>query len=344
MERLLSILMLLTCCHATVAQPTTAPAEQVQLFADDTLQFTVPAGWRLVKISNDSRWVEMKSDDTAGTLVLNTTPQTASLTQNPETRITIGEQVVKQMHEELVAAEFEIVDRPRMKRDDAFFLRVEDRYRGPAVGAKVVSRLHVYRMMGIHLLMVIATAYEESPESVAAVHKAGGQLLYSVKANKVTRNKGIPTGNKPSLFRQAKVKLSPAKGWLEDKTDTADGTIVVYRPPIGSAIVSVRVVPITRQDGNGKTLATPVAHEELAAMAVADAQANKVEVMEDAAFLSKSKQLHSGVRPAVRVENRVRTVGNVLLSVTSSSVEVKGDEVGAWADELAKSAEVFSPK
>ncbi|HEV7302191.1 MAG TPA: hypothetical protein VGN72_22830 [Tepidisphaeraceae bacterium] len=339
------ILVLLFCSPVVTAQPSTAPASDEHLFADDTLQFTVPEGWRLSKISNDSLWAEMKRDDGGGTLVLNTTLQTASLTQNPDTRIKIGEQIVKQMHDQLVAQGLEIVDRPRMKRDDAFFLRVEDRYRATATdGGKVVSRLHVYRAMGIHFLMVVATSFDESPNTIAAIHKAGEQLLYSVKPNKVTRNRGVPTGNKPALFRQAKVKLSPAKGWLEDKSDTAVGTIATYRQPIGGAVVTVRVVPMADQTDARDVVAARIAREDLAAMIVTDTQAGPVEAVTDDAFMSKSRQTHTGVRPAVRVENRVRSVGNVLLSVTSSSVEVKADAVGTWADDLAKSAEVFATR
>jgi hypothetical protein len=339
MRATLLLILFLGLASSARAEPATAPSADEVSFADDTLKFTVPAGWRVTQITEDARWIFLKNADDSGQIVLNTTPQTRSLTQNADTKMQVGEKLVELMRQQLEAEKYDIIDAPRVKRDDAFFLRIEDRYR--QADGRAASRLHVYRVLGIHFLMAVSTSFDEAPDKVAAIWETGQKAIYSIKASKVVRNRGIPTGNKPGIFGKAGVTLSPAKGWLEERTDVADGLITTYRQPIGQAIVKVRAVSMAVQNADAKAVAERVGKEDLAAMTVEGGTAGAVEATPDGKYLSKSQQKHARLGPTIRVENRVIAVGNVLLSITSSSTDLKAAEVSAWVDELATTAAPF---
>lgn len=340
MRTVLLFLLLLCPLSSTRAQPTTAPATTEVPFADDTLKLTVPAGWRVMKISEDSRWIELKNDDGTGVLVVNTTPQTSSLAEQADAKMLVGQKVVASMRQQLEAEKYDVIDPPTVKRDDAFFLRIEDRYR--QADGRPASRLHVYRVLGIHFLMVAATSFDDAPEKVTGVWQAGEKAIYAIKPNKVTRNRGIPTGQKPTIFGKAGVTLAPAKGWLEERSDAANGVITTYRQPIGEATVTVRAVPLATAGADTKAAAVRIGQEDLTAVTVEGSTAGEVEALAaDGPFLSRSQQKHARLGPTIRVENRVVAVGDTLLSITSSSTEVKAPEVSRWADELAAGATPF---
>ncbi len=349
MLRLIILTSLLLCVSSVpvIAQTkpgaTTSPVVPVeQLFADDTLKFAVPAGWRVTKVSEDTRWVELTEITGGGLMVVNTTPQTGSLGQNPDAKQKIGELIVKNLRELLERGKLTMVDPPRMKRDEAFFLRIEDRYR--TEDAKTATRLHVYRVYGIHLLMVAATSFDESAEYQAQTYVAGEKLVYAIKANKIVRPTGIPTQGKPSPFRKAKVRLTPAKGWVEEKSDKDDGIIATYREPVGSGIVIVRVLSMAIQKDPRDAVVARLSADDLASLAPPDAKPEPVQDIASGPFAKKAQQKHDRLGPTLRVENRVMIVGEMLLSVTSASNELKAEPVSKFADDLATTAEVFTPR
>jgi hypothetical protein len=337
----LFVLMLGSAITPVRAQPATVPTAEEVRFADDSLKFTVPAGWRVTTIGEDSRWVGLSNGDDTAVLVLNTTPQTRSITQQPDSARLIGQQIVEQMRQQLAAEKYDVIDAPTVKRDDAFFLRIEDRYR--QADGRAASRLHVYRVLGIHFLMVAATSFDEDPKKIADVWRIGEKAILSIKPNPVTRNRGVPTGQKPAIFGKAGITLTPAKGWLEERTDATDGVITTYRQPIGEATVTVRALPLALAGGDvNAAAAARIGKEDLAAVKVDDATAGEIETTAPGGkFLSRSQQKHDRLGPTLRVENRVVAVGNALLSITSVSTELKAPEVSAWADQLADTAEPF---
>jgi hypothetical protein len=335
--------------------PTTSAARPVeQLFADDTLSVPVPPGWRVSTIGEDTRMVVFALDAphaSGAVMAITTTPQTASLTQHPEVRLQIGNGIIGLMKKELAAKNLESVDPPRIKRDDGFYLRIEDSYRSDG---KVARRLNVYRVIGIHLVMATITSYAQEDAGVAADFKLAEQTLSKVKPNKLARVRGVPTGQKPGLFRQAKVKLTPTKGWLEERTDKPEGIIATFRQQVGGSVVTVRAIPMDAQKENRASVIARVATEDITAatQAVVDAAPPGATVTPgeitttpaDGTFELRAVQKTIRAGLTFRVETRVRMVGNVVLSITNSSTELRAtDGVTTWADDLARTAEPFGP-
>lgn len=323
--------------------PATAPVVQgeEQLFLDDTMKFNVPPGWTVTAVSEDTRTVLLLNEAKDAVLKIVVDPQTASMTQNADTKRLMGEAIVKGLRDRLEAEKTEMIEPPKLKRDEAFFIRIEDKYRDHD---RVADRLHVFRVLGINLLRVVAVDLSGNPEQTAAVHTLGEQLVYQIRTNKLPRPTGVPTGQKPSLFRKAKVKLTPAKGWLEEKKDADGGVIATYREPLPAGVVTVRVLSMAAQQRPRDEVVAKMSRDDLASMPVPDATQGEVESATDGRFASKSMQKYTRKGLTFRVENRVMIVGEMLLSVTSSSTELKSVEVGKFADELAATAEVFTPR
>lgn len=362
MSKLPAILLtcLLVCTPDAIAQSKPAPATKPtdvtapveQLFSNDTLGITVPAGWRVARVGDDTNSLvfALEKPHAAGAVMaVNTTPQTSSLTQTAEIKFKIGKGVVELMTKELAAKNIESVDAPAVKHDDGFFLRVEDSYKSDG---KVAHRLHVYRVIGIHLLMATVTSFAPDDAGVNADWKVAERAINSVKPNKIPRVFGVPTGQKPGLFRLAKVKLAPAKGWLEERADKADGVISTFRQQVGGNVVTVRVTPMDAQKESRAAVVARVVAEDVASAtkALVDAtrpgttvEAGDVETTAgDGAIDLRAVQKPVRTGLAFRVETRAKMVGNVVLTVTSSSTEKRAvDGVAQWADDLATTAEPF---
>src|SRR5690606_29546862 len=122
----------------------------------------------------------------------------------------IAKKMLELRRQQMEANKVEMIDPPHLVHDDGFFIRMEDRYRQ---GEQIADRVHVYRAMGFHLLMVASISVSESADEVASVHTTGDRLLYQIEPSKIPPHAGIPTG-KVMLFRKAQVKLSPEKGWV----------------------------------------------------------------------------------------------------------------------------------
>jgi hypothetical protein len=347
MRYALAILVFLTFGPPTLrgadASPTTsttraAPAEQ--LFFGDALKFPIPDGWQVNWISQDTKTIKLVSDDEKGVILVNTTPQTASLTQNPETRDAIAKKMLELRRQQMEANKVDMIDPPHLKHDDGFFIRMEDRYRQ---GEQVADRVHVYRVMGFNLLMVASISVSDSADEVAKVHKIGDKLLYQIEPSKIPPRAGIPTG-KAMLFRKAQVKLTPAKGWVSEKEDAAQGVIARFYERIGPGVIQVRVEAAGLPGKPQEQWAQRVASEDLKTMAVPDAKAAAAEPVSGGRFRSKSQQKYDQLGLTWRVENRVVVIGDRLLSITNRSTEFKAGPISQYADDLANSAEVFAPR
>jgi hypothetical protein len=342
---ILAVALSLGAAMATTAGAQTASATKPaadkpieQTFMDDTLKFPVPDGWRVLDQSDDTTSVLMKNAEHDGVLVIKTSPQTASLTQNDLVRQKLSEAIVQQANAMLERRkDVEIIDKLKLKRDEGFFIRMEGKFRE---GGKLVEQVYVYRAMGIHLMYVQASAWGTSPEKTADIWKTAELLVHKITANKVARRPGVPTGNKPSIFRKAKVQWTAPKGWVEEKKDADEGVIATYRQPmVGSGVVTVRIVPVIGKPA--PDLADRIAKESLTSAAFEGMTPKEIETVGGSGFESKLRQKYEGVEPTKRVETRVKIVGEVVVSVTSSGNDFKSDIIGAWADELTKSIQPF---
>ncbi len=335
------------------SEATTAPAKPVeQLFSDDTLSFTVPPGWRVSHINETTNAITLAMEEPhaeGGVLTISTAPQTASLTQNPDTKAQLGKAIVDMMTNSLVTQGIESIDPPKVKHDTGFFLRIEDIYKSDG---KVVNRLNIYRVLGIHLLNASVTSFSDDKAETARLFKLAEMTLARVRPNKLPRVSGVPTGQKPGLFRLAKVKLTTTKGWLETRTDRIDGTISTFRQQVGGSFVTVRVEPMEAQAQDRDVVLERVAKEELAGVTqsvtdTADTGAKieegEVTITRDANGLSlrlTQKTVRTGL--TFLAETRARVLGTQVLAVTSLATELRAiDEVTAWADELFTTAEPF---
>jgi len=351
---LATLVPLLALAAAPATKPSAAEKPTIE-FADGGVAMPVPDGWDVQLLSDDALGAMLVAragtfGPTGAGLTVGLSPQQHSMTDNPKIADAIGKSILDQLRRMVEAQGLEVLTAPHLERDPEWFIRIRDVTRDPTSG-KVADRLHVYRPVGVYLVMVAVTAYDPpTPDDAKAVHKVGETALYQIRPAKAQRNAGVATKGQPTALGKAKLKLAPPKGWMEVRTDADDGTVVTYRKPLGSTVVAVRVAALDKQPDAKDAAAERIAREELAKYIPSGTEpAGEPEVVQGGAFVVKLKQAAKRFSQRHRVETRVATVGDPaagmrLVAVTNASTELSADEASKFADELAGTAELFKPR
>lgn len=157
--------------------------------ADGEIRYTTPAGWAEVPLKDaDGKSAVYNGLEGSADVTIRTTPQKQPIPDTPAVAQQLGRQVLKSIQESLKTTNAEILDEPRLERDPRFFVRIRDRIRSQNV---IQDRLHLYRVMGYHFVMVIANVRDQTPEQVEAAYQVAADLLEGAVVGK--RGGKLPT-------------------------------------------------------------------------------------------------------------------------------------------------------
>lgn len=341
--KLAFILLMLATPWVAIAQTPRAPAttqagvqDQEERIAHGSIRVPVPPDWEVLARREDSLGIQLNSTDPPATLIIKATPQKFSLTNDPTMRHQMSQAIVKDLKQKLADERVEVLNWPRVVKDDEFFIRIHDRHR---TGGKIADRTHFFRALGVYLIMVTCITYDGTDAQISNVNELAGKLIWQIRTAKVAKPPGVPTTGKPSLFQKAGMKLVPPEGWVEDKTDRAEGVVAVYRRPVGPGKIHVRVVSMVGRSERTEVLVRQLLEDELSAHAIPGAVSLTKPVSVPTNMLGKSRLTLTLKHVDYRVEARVARFGEKLVCVTAVSGAKQAQELESTADGLANRVE-----
>jgi hypothetical protein len=340
-----SILVLLLTCAFCVAQPTsvpsTAPAVEVIYLDGEKVRFTPPPGLTFQGHLNDGRAAGFSIGDTQALISVLVTPQEQALPRGFSDQL--ARFVRKNILDEAQQGQQDIVMQPRVEDDERFLLRVHDKFN---TEERFGDRVHLYRAVGLYLVSVTATAFTEDEAEARRVHELGADLLLSVRLNlkpRAARNRPPAGTDRPVMFANAKIRLTPPPGWKGELNDNAEGIIVSYEDPKDAAnciAISVRQLPPeARRDPKIRDiLIDEIVDGERQAFKVEGAEiVGQTQTIEDRRFLRKTRTDYEHEGRKFRVTSRQVRAGNAVVSVTMLAGEDAADEVDELGDRVATS-------
>jgi hypothetical protein len=169
---------------ATRLSPTTRPAAATQparvrdALAKGTLRFLAPADWELVKRSDDGLTAFYKASGGHGLITMVVTPQKVAFpTGNAALKQQLAAQIMKALIADLKKRNVEVIDPPRLERDEAFVARIVYRFRNEG---HELRALHAYRGLGFNAISVTASVAATDPAEAKAIEDAAAMMLMSV--------------------------------------------------------------------------------------------------------------------------------------------------------------------
>jgi hypothetical protein len=300
---------------------------------DGSIRYAPPpadAGWKFVGKTDDNLKASYVIEEGKGRIDIMVTPQTRDVpdTYAKQMALIIG----KGIRADADRVGRTMLLQPRVEKDERFFLKVHDRISGED---GVRDRLQLYRVMGLNIVHVAVIALKDTPEQAAPIHAAGEELLDGMM---------ITHGQRPVVYPRNKLKIRPPIDWKEQKSDVANGLVVVYsdpKQPARELIVRARVIPKAVSDIPLKRDAfidkmidderrtAPFDH----AKAVGEDQpVSGGAPREYLRQVRSSAQVEGG--PKLRVQTRYFTVNDVMVSLRSVSSE-DDEAILKLADALA---------
>src|SRR5438874_8749119 len=113
-------------------QPATAPTtEPATAMLAGGIVFTPPAEWTPAGHGGNGKILAYQAADESGVMAVNVDQQEASLANNDAAAIKIGQMVSKQIRDNAAKSNgsVQIIDPPKLEKDDRFFLRVHHRFK-----------------------------------------------------------------------------------------------------------------------------------------------------------------------------------------------------------------------
>jgi hypothetical protein len=175
------LLGLMACCVA--AGPTTRPATSAPVRVRDGLvngsvRFLVPADWEIVSRTDNGFNVVYRTGDEVGTISILITQQQDAIPQhNARVLAQMKETILKWDNDDLKTRKVEVIDAPKVERDDRFMLKVHERFKDKE---HMLDVIHIYRGIGLNLVGVTVAASTEDKDVAKKVHDAASLMLMSV--------------------------------------------------------------------------------------------------------------------------------------------------------------------
>jgi hypothetical protein len=188
MKRIMMLLVAALCVGAgptTKPTATTRPANKPAApqrvrdgMMEGKIRFLVPASWELIERADNGIGVRYKLPDEKGTVGMMVTVQKQAMpNDHAGLREQMGQALLKSVKKNLEERKLEVVDPPKLERDEAFMAKV--RYRVREEG-EVVDGMHAYRAVGIYLMNIASSAVTADKEEAKAMHETASLMLMSV--------------------------------------------------------------------------------------------------------------------------------------------------------------------
>ena len=334
MRTLVLLLILATPPALAAAPPASSPATtrlaDMESLLDGSIRYVMPPKWELISKTPDGKSASWRSGE-SGALIITVTPQDQQLQDSAKDQIAMI--IGKGIRESAKKENHDLVLQPRVEKDDRFFLKVRDAQR--IADDKIVDRIQIYRLMGLNLVHIAATAWVESPEQSRPIHEEAERLLDSMVLSR---------GLKRSVYPHAQLRLIVPLDWKEQKPDNANGLVATLTDPKDASkqlIVRARVIPKDARTDTTKrdALLGRMIDEErkLPPLTLADAK-NEQPGAGSGGGVTYLRQIRTPAQKngqAIRVETRYFVVGDVLVSVRSLAPESDADALASIADKFA---------
>jgi len=200
MIRVLPLLLLSSLASAQTTRPATTKHVWATLAAGE-IRYTEPPNWRSIPLTNaEDMRASYKNEAGNAVVTINVTPQQQPIPNTPIAAQSLGRQIVKAIRADLEKSGAEIIEPPKLERDERFFVRIRDKI---SLNGITSDRLHLYRALGYNLVMVSVDADNQSSDEVKAAYGVGEEVLDGTLLGK--REK------KPATTRPIRPKASAAR-------------------------------------------------------------------------------------------------------------------------------------
>jgi hypothetical protein len=157
---------------------TTAPARVRDGLINGSVRFLIPADWEIASRADNGMSVVYHTPDSIGTVSMLITQQAEAIPQhNAAVHAQMQKTILGWDNQDLKNRKVEVIDAPKVERDDRFMLRVHERFKD---GDHLLDVLHIYRGIGLNLVGVTVAASTEDKEQAKRVHEGAALLLMSV--------------------------------------------------------------------------------------------------------------------------------------------------------------------
>lgn len=218
---LLSLLLAATSSPATT--PATAPAPR-QLLAHGTISYTPPPGWQRQGTGDNPNAASYRSPDRTAMILIINTPQEAALTESLRQKLALA--IAGKIRDDLKDHGNESILPPRLEQDADLLLRIHDRFRSEN---REIDRLHLYRSLGLNLMMLSVSTWSNSPQSNADAFQIARQTLLGAQLQTAIEPATQPAG--PILLQQAGLRVTPPAGWNTNLHDAPEGLVATFTEP-----------------------------------------------------------------------------------------------------------------
>jgi hypothetical protein len=184
---------LIVCCAAAdpplpplpkpVTRPATKPAAAIpervrEKLVNGSIRYLVPKDWEPTEKAESGMQAKYSLPDGSSTVSILIMQQAQAVPNNhPKLRQQLVDYCLKMAEQDVKNRGADIVDAPKVEKDDRFLARVRVRLKE---GARVQDAVHLYRGVGINLVSVYAAANTDDPAAAKAIHDAGALMLLSV--------------------------------------------------------------------------------------------------------------------------------------------------------------------
>jgi hypothetical protein len=340
------------------AAPTSEPTELWQALAQGEVRYTIPDWWELKSRAEDGLSANYKTGDEMGSLTIGMTLQKVPIADTSGNRMRLGNMILKSIKDDLDKKGVEYVEQPKLQKDERFLVSIKEevRYQG-----SVLRQIHIYKQIGYYLVFVTVGAGTENQAQADEILKAGEQVLEGALSGKrggklpegpATRRAAAPMpdrsrhktapletvgessikseGPKVTTFRKAGIAITPPAEWKVIAADTDEGLLATYRHPTdASQRITIHVRRFSPGDGSSRD---SIAQE----MATEDTRIGKPVATEpDKRFLKKTRSEYEKDGVKLQIASRQVAVGNLMVSIASTSPPEKAEDVTRLADDLA---------
>jgi hypothetical protein len=327
---LLSLLATLASTSAT--RPATAPADR-QFLAHGTISYAPPPGWQRQGTQDNPNASSYRRDDQTATILIINTPQEIALTDS--IRIKLAQAIGKKIRDDLKSNGHESLIPPRIEEDPELFLRIHDRF---VSEGKQIDRLHLYRSLGLNLLMVSISTWSDSPQANAEAFEAAREMALDAQIQSPQTPATQPA--EPASLPKARLRVIPPSGWVAQWNDAPDGIVATFHDPhVADNNILLLACPIP-EDIRHNSDARAKLIDELDQRAQniyrpESARSGAPQQINDRRFIRKTITQHHLADGRVEVACRMVRADQVLVEVISISRSEQSRLVMKLADELA---------
>ena len=180
-HRILVVALAAFCLAAgPTTRPTaaTSPARVRDGLINGSVRFLIPADWEIASRTDDGMSVVYHTPDKLGVVSILITQQKEAIPQhNALVHAQMQKTILDWDNQDLKNRKMEVIDEPKVERDERFMLRVHERFKD---GDHLLDVLHIYRGIGLNLVGVTVAASTEDKAEAKRVHDAATLVLMSV--------------------------------------------------------------------------------------------------------------------------------------------------------------------